>query len=106
MASLAFLGSPAAAVTPLEALVGAGHDVRLVVSRADTRRGRGGAVSPSPVAAAARRMGLAVTDRLEDVLGAGAELGVVVAYGRIVPASVLDALPMVNLHFSLLPRWR
>ena len=106
MASLAFLGSPEAAVPSLEGLVGAGHDVRLVVSRADTRRGRGAAVSPSPVAAAARRLGLAVTDRLEDVLGAGAELGVVVAYGRIVPAAVLEAVPMVNLHFSLLPRWR
>ena len=106
MAALAFLGSPEAAVVPLEALVAAGHDVRLVVSRAEARRGRGGTVSPSPVAAAARRLGLAVTDDLDDVVGAGAELGVVVAYGRIVPARVLDALPMVNLHFSLLPRWR
>ncbi|MDE3086159.1 MAG: methionyl-tRNA formyltransferase [Acidobacteriota bacterium] len=106
MAALVFLGSPGAAVVPLEALVAAGHDVRLVVSRPDARRGRGGTVSPSPVAAAARRLGLTVTDDLDDVAGAGAELGVVVAYGRIVPAGVLDALPMVNLHFSLLPRWR
>jgi methionyl-tRNA formyltransferase len=40
------------------------------------------------------------------VAGAGAELGVVVAYGRIIPVEVLHALPMVNIHFSLLPRWR
>ena len=38
--------------------------------------------------------------------GAGVERGVVVAYGRIIPSAVLDAVPMVNLHFSLLPRWR
>lgn len=106
MARLVYLGTPPAAVAPLEALVGAGHDVTLVVSRADTRRGRGPATSPSPVAAAAERLGLARTDRLADVLDVGAELGVVVAYGRIVPTSVLEALDMVNVHFSLLPRWR
>jgi methionyl-tRNA formyltransferase len=106
MARLVFLGTPPAAVAPLEALVGAGHDVALVVSRPETRRGRGPARTPSPVAAAARRLGLEVTDRLTDVVEVGAELGVVVAYGRIVPAAVLDATPMVNVHFSLLPRWR
>lgn len=56
--------------------------------------------------AAALRLGLPVTDRIDDVIGAGAELGVVVAYGRLIRPHVLDALPMVNLHFSLLPRWR
>ena len=55
---------------------------------------------------AALELGLEVTDRLDDVAAVGAELGVVVAYGRIIPAGILDALPMVNLHFSLLPRWR
>jgi methionyl-tRNA formyltransferase len=106
MARLAYLGTPSAAVPPLEALVAAGHDVALVVSRPDTRRGRGAARTPSPVAAAARRLRLEVTDRLEHVLEADAELGVVVAYGRIIPSSVLGALDMVNAHFSLLPRWR
>ena len=56
--------------------------------------------------AAAVGLGLPVTDRVDDVLGAGAELGVVVAYGRLIRPHVLDVLPMVNLHFSLLPRWR
>jgi len=106
VARLAFLGSPPAAVVALEALVGAGHDVVLVVSRADARRGRGGARTPSPVKRAAVELGLDVTDDLAAVTGAGAELGVVVAYGRIVPRPVLDALDMVNVHFSLLPRWR
>jgi methionyl-tRNA formyltransferase len=93
-------------VAPLTALVDAGHDVVLVVSRADTRRGRGGAHQPSPVKAAALDIGIPVTDRLDELSDAGAELGVVVAYGRIVPVRLLDALDFVNIHFSLLPRWR
>jgi methionyl-tRNA formyltransferase len=103
---LAFLGSPPAAVPTLRALLDAGHDVALVVSGPDKRRGRGGARTPTPVKAAALEAGLPVTDRLEDVVDAGVELGVVVAYGRIIPASLLERVPMVNLHFSLLPRWR
>jgi methionyl-tRNA formyltransferase len=106
MARLVFLGTPEAAVEPLRTLVRAGHDVALVVTRADKRRGRGSALVPSPVKAAATELGLAVTDSLDDAVAVGAELGVVVAYGRIVPVAVLDRLPMVNLHFSLLPRWR
>lgn len=106
MARLVYLGSPPAAVAPLVALVEAGHDVALVVSRADTRRGRGGARTPSAVKHAALDLGLAVSDRLDDVVDVAAELGVVVAYGRIIPARVLDVVPMVNIHFSLLPRWR
>lgn len=103
---LVFLGTPAAAVPSLRALVAAGHDVALVVSRPDRRRGRGGATSPSPVKAAALELGLPVTDQVDDARAVGAELGVVVAYGRILRADLLAALPMVNVHFSLLPRWR
>lgn len=91
---------------PLRALVADGHEVRLVVTRADKRRGRGGALLPSPVKAAAQDLGLPVTDKIDDVIDAGAELGVVVAFGRLIKPHVLDALPMVNVHFSLLPRWR
>lgn len=103
---LVYLGTPAMAVPPLEALVSAGHDVALVVTGADKRRGRGAGTSPSPVKAAAERLGLPVSHRVDDVLDHGAELGVVVAFGRIVKPHVLARLPMVNLHFSLLPRWR
>jgi len=106
MARLVFLGTPDAAVPPLRTLVDAGHDIALVVTRADKRRGRGGALVPSPVKAAALELGLPVGDDLGEATGVGAELGVVVAYGRIIPVAVLDELPMVNLHFSLLPRWR
>jgi methionyl-tRNA formyltransferase len=87
-------------------LVDAGHDVRLVVSQPDKRRTRGGQLVPSPVKAAATALGLAVSDRVDDVIGVRAELGVVVAYGRLIRPRVLAALPMVNVHFSLLPRWR
>ncbi len=106
MARLVFLGTPPAAAVALEALVHAGHDVALVVSRADVRRGRGAAQLPSPTKRAALDLGLDVTDRLDDVLATRADLGVVVAYGRLVPGRVLDVLPMLNVHFSLLPRWR
>jgi methionyl-tRNA formyltransferase len=103
---LVYLGTPALAVPPLRALVDAGHDVALVVSRADARRGRGGSLVPSPVKAAALELGLPVTDRVDDVLAVGADLGVVVAYGRLIKPHVLAELAMVNLHFSLLPCWR
>ncbi|HEX2048670.1 MAG TPA: methionyl-tRNA formyltransferase [Acidimicrobiales bacterium] len=103
---MAFLGTPDVAVGPLRALVDAGHEVVLVVSQPDKRRGRGGALAPSPVKAAALELGLSVTERADDLLEAGAELGVVVAYGRLIRPHVLAVLPMVNLHFSLLPRWR
>jgi methionyl-tRNA formyltransferase len=103
---LAYLGTPALAVPPLEALVAAGFDVGLVVTRLDKRRGRGGALQPSPVKEAAHRLGLPVGHRVDDVLTAGVELGIVVAYGALVRPHVLAAVPMVNLHFSLLPRWR
>ena len=91
---------------PLRALVAEGHDVAVVVTQPDRRRGRGGALLPSPVKAAAAEAGLAVTDRVDDVLDAGVELGVVVAFGRLIKPHVLEHVPMVNLHFSLLPRWR
>jgi methionyl-tRNA formyltransferase len=103
---LAVLGTPAPSVVPLRALVDAGHEVALVVSQPDRRRGRGGRTSPSPVKQAALDLGLPVTDRVDDVLDAGADLGVVVAFGRLIKPHVLAELPMVNLHFSLLPRWR
>jgi methionyl-tRNA formyltransferase len=94
------------AVPPLRALVAAGHDVALVVTRPDKKRGRGSALVPSPVKLTAQELGLPVTSHVDDLLELGAELGVVVAYGRIIKPHVLAVLPMLNIHFSLLPRWR
>jgi methionyl-tRNA formyltransferase len=103
---LAFLGTPEVAAGTLRALVGAGHDVLVVVTRADSRRGRGPARSPSPVKAAAVELGLPVVHKPAEIVGFEPELGVVVAYGRIVKPDLLAQVPMVNVHFSLLPRWR
>ncbi len=103
---LVFLGTPEEAVVPLRALQHAGYEICLVVTRADARRGRRGSPTPSPVKQAALELGVPVSHSLEDVLTSGARRGVVVAYGRIVPADLLEAVPMVNMHFSKLPRWR
>jgi len=103
---IVYFGTPEMAVPPLRALVEAEHEVELVVTRVDKKRGRGGALSPSPVKAAAVELGLAVSHDPDDVLATAAELGVVVAYGRMIKPHLLEAIPMVNGHFSLLPRWR
>lgn len=106
MARIVYFGSPGLAVGPLIALVEAGHDVRLVVTRPDRRRARRGGLAPTPVKEAAIELGLATTSRPEDALEAGADLGVVVAYGRLLKPPLLGGLPLVNVHLSLLPRWR
>ncbi len=106
MTRLAFLGTPEVAVGFLRALHGAGHDVALVVTAPDRRRGRGSALVPTPVKQCALDLALPVSSRVADVLEARVELGVVVAFGTLIRADVLGQVPMVNLHFSLLPRWR
>lgn len=111
---LVYLGTPADSVPPLRALVEAGHDVALVVTQPDRRRSRGSGGDPSPVKTAAEELGLAVRtpgkarEIVDDVRDSRAELGVVVAFGQLLPVPLLEALPLgfVNVHFSLLPRWR
>jgi methionyl-tRNA formyltransferase len=103
---LAFLGTPEPAVPSLRALVGAGHDVAMVITRPDRRRGRGSGLSPSPVKVAALELGLRVGHHIGDLEGLGVERGIVVAYGALIRAGVLEKTPMLNVHFSLLPRWR
>jgi methionyl-tRNA formyltransferase len=111
---LVFLGSPPEAQGALRALHDAGHEIALVVTQPDRKRGRGGDLVPSPAKRTATELGLPVVtperckEVLDDIAGTGAELGVVVAFGQLIPPSVLAALPSgyVNVHFSLLPRWR
>jgi methionyl-tRNA formyltransferase len=111
---IVFLGTPADAVPPLRALVDAGHDVALVVTQPDRRRSRRGGAEPSPVKQAASSLGLPVLtpsrarEVIDDVRSSGAELGVAVAFGQLLPPAFLETLPhgFVNVHFSLLPRWR
>lgn len=111
---IVYLGTPSDAVPSLHALGAAGHDIALVLTRPDRRRGRGGELVPSPVKHAALELGLPVLTPVrakevtDDVRATGAELGVVVAFGQLLPPALLDALPLgfINMHFSLLPRWR
>jgi methionyl-tRNA formyltransferase len=106
VARVIFFGTPALSVPTLTALHAAGHEIVLVVSQADKRRGRSSKVSPSPVKVAALDLGLPVTSRVKDVLDVPADIGVLVAFGRIIRPEILNALTIVNLHPSLLPRWR
>jgi methionyl-tRNA formyltransferase len=113
---LVFMGTPDFAVPALAAIVGGGHEVAAVYTRAAQPAGRGLTPKPSPVARAAERFGLSIvtpktlrqSDATDAVRAHGADAAVVVAYGLILPASILEAFPLgcFNLHASLLPRWR
>ncbi|MEY4362252.1 MAG: hypothetical protein RL391_1558 [Actinomycetota bacterium] len=96
------------AVDVLRALSNSGFEVAHVITRADKRRGRGSETSPSPVKQEALELGLTVSHSVDDLLTIEPpiELGVVVAFGALIKPHVLARIPMVNLHFSLLPRWR
>ncbi len=83
-----------------------GYDIGVVVTNPDRRRGRGGAVTPNPVKMLAQSFGVAIVNSPAEALEYECDLGIVVAYGRLIRPNVLDQLPMVNVHFSLLPRWR
>ena len=111
---LVFFGTPDDAVPALHAVHDAGHDIALVVTQPDRRRGRGSGTDPSPVKQAALDLGLPVRtpDRArevtDEVAASGADVGVVVAFGQLLPETLFTSVPLgfVNVHFSLLPRWR
>ncbi len=113
---IAFLGTPDFAVPALAELAAAGHEIAAVYAQPAAPRGRGQAVRPSPVQAFGETLGLPVRTpasmRDPDAIAAFQALdldaAVVVAYGQILPAAVLDAPRhgSFNLHASLLPRWR
>lgn len=110
-----YFGTPAFAVPALEALM-AGHEVVAVVAQPDRPRGRGQRVSPSPVKALATSHNIPVLQPtrlrdpqwLGDVAALRADIGVVAAYGRLLPQALIDLprLGFINVHASLLPRWR
>ena len=113
---IVFFGTPAFAVPSLQALAANGHTIAGVVTQPDRPRGRGHHVQPSETKRAALGLGAQVFQptRLREekfhsqISTLDADLGVVAAYGRILPADLL-ALPrlgMINVHASLLPRWR
>jgi methionyl-tRNA formyltransferase len=111
-----FMGSPSFAVPALDALVAAGHEVVCAYTQPPRPAGRGKALQPTPVERRARELGIAVrsprtlrSDEEQAAFAAlGADVSIVAAYGLILPQPVLDAprLGCVNLHASLLPRWR
>lgn len=113
---LIFMGTPDFAVPTLVELAGAGHEIVAVYSRAPKPKGRGMDLQDTPVAREAKRLGIPVltpstlrTPQAQAEFAAhGADAAVVVAYGLILPKTVLDAVPLgcFNLHASLLPRWR
>jgi methionyl-tRNA formyltransferase len=113
---LVFMGTPDFAVPTLVELVGSGHEVVAVYTRAPQPAGRGLAPRPSPIAREAERFGLPIitpktlkeNDAAEAMRTHGADAAVVVAYGLILPKSILEIFPRgcFNLHASLLPRWR
>ena len=113
---IVFMGTPAFAAPTLAEILGQGHEVAAVYTRAPAAAGRGMALKPSPVHALAERFGLPVltpkTLRSEQAAmtfrAHRADVAVVVAYGMILPKPILEApaLGCLNLHASLLPRWR
>lgn len=113
---LVFAGTPDVAVPALEALVDSGHEMVGAVSRPDAPAGRGRKLRPSPVAARAEELGIPVLkprspreeDFQEELRRLEPDACPVVAYGALLPQSALD-IPehgWINLHFSILPRWR
>ena len=103
---LAFIGTPELSVPFMKTLCASGYEIGLVVTGEDRRRGRGEEPSPSPVKGAAIEMELPVTHEIEDVKNFEIDLAVVVAYGSFIPVDLLEKVLMINVHFSLLPRWR
>lgn len=113
--SLVFAGSPAAAVPSLTALQSSSHHVVSVLTREDSEQGRRKTLTPTAVATAATAHGLPIikANRLnsgatEQIAELSPDLGVIVAYGGLVREPLLSTprLGWINLHFSLLPRWR
>lgn len=114
---IVFFGSPAAALPSLERLLCAGHEIPLVVTQPDKPAGRGRKLTPCPVKAFALEHGLPVLEPVRirkdeaapaRLRAASPDIQVVVAYGQILPASIIDAPPLrtINVHFSLLPKYR
>ncbi len=112
---IVFAGSPLAAVPSLRAIVASAHEVVSVVTRESSPHGRKRVQTQTPVASVANELGIPVIEanRLsgtptESIMSLQPDLGVIVAYGGLLREPLLSAprLGWINLHFSLLPRWR
>ncbi len=113
---IVFMGTPAAAAVSLERLLAAGHEVVAVYTQPDRPSGRGNRIVFSPVKELATSAGIPVyqplkiktTEAFDEFRSLGADIAVVVAYGRILPETFLGAFRFgaLNVHFSLLPKYR
>ena len=113
---LVFAGTPEVAVVSLQALLASHHEVVAVVTRPDAVAGRGHRLTPSPVSRVAEELGIPALkparpsdpDFIDQLTALQPDCCPVVAYGALIPQTVLDipAKGWVNLHFSLLPAWR
>ena len=111
-----FMGTPDFSVGTLEALVGAGHEVCLVVSQPDKPKGRGKEMQPTPVKETAMKHGIPVyqpkkirdPECAEELRKYNADVMVVIAFGQIIPKEILEMTPYgcINVHASLLPKYR
>ena len=109
-----YLGTSGFAATVLRRLAASPHRPALVVTPPDSRRGRGRRLAPPPAAETGRELGIDVVqaesvndpETAEAVLAAGAEVGAVCAFGQLIADPLLAKLEMLNVHPSLLPRWR
>lgn len=111
--TFAFFGTPALACEILDALESAGYTPSLIVTMPDRPQGRGMEARETAVAAWGRERGIEVLkpEKLDaafvsDFAARNVQLSIVVAYGKILPQTLLDVAPMYNIHYSLLPRWR
>lgn len=114
---IVFFGSPAAALPPLEKLLEAGHKTELVITQPDKPSGRGKTASSPPVKEFALKQGIPVLqpikirqdeNALEAIKKINPDVNIVVAYGQLIPASIiyLPRFKSINVHFSLLPKYR
>lgn len=111
---IAFAGTPAPAAAILRHLAEGDHEVALVITTPEKPRGRRGTRTPTPVGVTAQELGLPylpvatinADDVLERLRGEGIGALVVVAFGQILKAPVLDGWPCINVHFSILPAYR
>lgn len=111
---VAFAGSPAPAAAVLRALASSRHEVRLVISQPDRRRGRSGRATPTPAAAEAERLGIPCVrpatindpEIVERLRAEGVGALCVVAFGQLVREPILSEWPCINVHFSILPAYR
>jgi methionyl-tRNA formyltransferase len=109
-----FMGTPEFSVSALQAICAAGHEVVACYSQPPRKAGRGHKITPSAVHQAAENLGIPIyhpaslkSQEQQEIFAAhGADIAVVVAYGLLLPEGILDVCRCINIHASLLPRWR